>query len=276
MIPSTMTRRASNPACGTSASFRMIPISNPCATAMPMTPCATERMVAPASFRKSSLRSRRRATESFWRRQPAAAPPQQKPGQGHGNENFRCRRRRLRQVPGSCQRLELQRHLPEQRTADWSTPVPERKDLRADDRPLPDLRRRRCNGERPRAELRSEAAQPLDGAETEPGRRADDNREVDDGEESGGPFRPAAEHAREPLEDGIERDRQHHAPGQDRHERTDHHERPVDQENEQREAHRKLDFVFAGQQLADRSQSARSQTKLFQVRRLPAKPRTAD
>src|SRR5947207_1675528 len=127
-MPRSITAKASNPARGTSANFRMTPITSPCATAIPMTPCATERMVAPASFRKSSL---------------------------------------------------------------LSATTRERKVL--------------------------EAA-------TKRGRRPDDDPEADDRKNDSSQFRPIAEHAGKPVEDGIERDRQHHAPGEDRHERADHDE----------------------------------------------------
>ena len=55
-IPSTRTAKASTPAWGTPAIFSPTPASSDCSTAMPITPCATVRIVAPASARKSALR----------------------------------------------------------------------------------------------------------------------------------------------------------------------------------------------------------------------------
>src|SRR5271170_3227000 len=55
-----------------------------------------------------------------------------------------------------------------------------------------------------------------------------------------------AETRRQPIEDGIERNRQHHAPGQDRNEGFEQDEQPVDQQGQQTEANRDLDRLLAG------------------------------
>src|SRR5205807_1134046 len=59
-----------------------------------------------------------------------------------------------------------------------------------------------------------------------------------------------AEKSGKAIKDGIERDGEYEAPGQDRHKGTDQNERPVDQESEQSEPDRKLDDVVSGQILA--------------------------
>src|SRR5437879_7737742 len=62
--------------------------------------------------------------------------------------------------------------------------------------------------------------------------------------------RATTEKSGKAIKDGIERDGEYEAPGQDRHKGTDQNERPVDQESEQSEPDRKLDDVVSGQILA--------------------------
>jgi hypothetical protein len=60
----------------------------------------------------------------------------------------------------------------------------------------------------------------------------------------------AAEQLGEPVEDRIERHRQHRAPGQDRHERLDDQERPDDQHRQQCKPDHELDDGIGRQKLA--------------------------
>ena len=129
----------------------------------------------------------------------------------------------------------------------------------------------------PAPSLRGEAAQPLDGAETEPGRRADDDREVDDGEESRGPFR-AGRRARARATGRRDRARPPAPRSRPGSARTDRSPRTTSRSGE-RAARGAPQAGFRPRRPTIGGSfaiGARSQTKLFQVRRLPAKPRTAD
>ena len=258
-MPSIITAKASSPARGMSASFRMIPITSPCATAMPMTPCATERMVAPASARKSWLRS---ATTRDRKLLVASNQPwrcgKQEARQRDGDKEFERSNAgtagKAQHRPG--QRFQMRGEFAQQRAQIGRGLVPEgHRAARPTTGQSLTPRGRRRNRQRSRAELRRRScAAPPPAPEAKPGRRADDDAEIDERQDGGREFRTIAEHAGKPVEDRIERDRQHHAPGEDRNEGPDDDERPVDQQRQQREPDRKLDLVLAGEELPDGAQ----------------------
>ena len=115
-------------------------------------------------------------------------------------------------VPASG--FELRRHLASEMREDWSRPRPTARKAAA---PTTGKSLTPSGGDGiasvPSPSLRGKAAQPLHGAQPKPGRGTDDDAEIDQRQDGSRQFRAIAEQAREPAEDRIERDRQHHAPG---------------------------------------------------------------
>ena len=128
--------------------------------------------------------------------------------------------------------------------------VPEFVKLRTDERPILDAVRRRWNRQVTGTQFCGEILHPFHRTQAEPGRRPDDDAEIDDGENCRCEPRATAKKPGKEIEDRIERDSEDDAPGQDRHKGTDQNERPVDQESEQSEPDRKLDEVLSGAELA--------------------------
>jgi hypothetical protein len=153
-----------------------------------------------------------------------------------------------KQDPG--QRLQMRHDLAQHGAQIGRRPIPEVIERATDQRPILDLRHRRWHDNVTCAQLFSELSHPLHRPDPEPGRRSDDDSQCDQGQDQGGDARMAAEHPCEPVEDRIERDREHDAPGQDRHERADQDERPVDQQRQQSETNCELDEFVSGHELA--------------------------
>jgi hypothetical protein len=95
---------------------------------------------------------------------------------------------------------------------------------------------------------------PFRRAQAEPCCRSKDNPEIDDGNNERRQLRAPAEKFRKPAIDGIERNHQDGAPGQYRHKGAYEDKRPIDEKGQQSEPDRKVDNVFAGEKLAERSQ----------------------
>ena len=142
------------------------------------------------------------------------------------------------------------RHLAQGRSNVVGRLVPELEKLRADERPIPDAVRRRRNHQVTSTQICGEILHPFHGTQAKPGRRPDNDAEIDNGENCRCELRTTAEKPGKEIKDRIERDGEYDAPGQDRHKGTDQNERPVDQESEQSEPDRKLDEVLSGPELA--------------------------
>ena len=142
--------------------------------------------------------------------------------------------------------------------------------LRTDERPILDALRRRWNHQATGTQISGELLHPIQGTQAKPGRRPDDDREIDEGENCRCEPRATTEKPGKKIKDGIERDGKYDAPGQDRHKGTDQNERPVDQESEQSEPDRKLDDVLSGQELAKGFQGRASSESGHAVAKLPA------
>jgi hypothetical protein len=142
------------------------------------------------------------------------------------------------------------RHLAQGRANVVGCLVPELEKLRTDDRPILDAIRRRRNHHVTSTQICGEILHPFHGTQAKPGRRPDDDAEIDDGENCCCESRATAESFGKEIKYRIERDGEYDAPGQDRHKGTDQNERPVDQESQQSESNRKLDEVLSGPELA--------------------------
>ncbi|EKD36713.1 MAG: hypothetical protein ACD_75C01397G0001, partial [uncultured bacterium] len=129
--------------------------------------------------------------------------------------------------------------------------VPEFMELRADQRPILHTLRWRRNHKGPGRETYGKLFHPFHGTQAKPGRRPDDNHEIDESENYRCESRTTAKKPGKEMEDGIERNGEYDAPGQNRHKRTDENERPIDQESQQSEPDRKLDEILAGSELAN-------------------------
>ena len=147
------------------------------------------------------------------------------------------------------ERLEIGHHLAQQRAKICRGLIPEFEKLRSDQGPILDRSRRRRNQHVTRRDLPGNIPDPIDGTHAEPGRGPDDNGETDEGEDHCRKLRPAPEDHGEALEHRIERDGEHDAPGQDRHERTDQKQRPDDQNRKQPQPNQKLDNFVSGDDL---------------------------
>jgi hypothetical protein len=141
-------------------------------------------------------------------------------------------------------------HLAQGRSKVAGCLSPEFVKLRTDERPILNALGRRWNHQATRAQISSELPQSIQGTQAKPGRWPDDDREIDKGENCRREPWATAEKSGKEIKDGIERNGEYDAPGQDRHKGTDQNERPVDQESEQSDPDRKLDDVVSGQILA--------------------------
>src|ERR1043166_8910304 len=98
-------------------------------------------------------------------------------------------------------------------------------------------------GQRDRGEVEvsGNLSHAIDQPEDEPGRRSDDQDQAEKRDENGGEPGPAAEPNRYPFEHRIERDREHHAPDDDRNKRKQQKHARVEEEAERDNAQHRLD-----------------------------------